>query len=328
MTLAISGLSPNEWQAATRDERLDSLQELEIELSARQGRHVCSIETFPGPAGRFGNYNPSDPTHMHFNDRYLGPTGLFEAVSTVAHEGRHAYQHHCYSFPDKHPEVDKPTIDSWRENSKIQNYIRPTRENYEKYLEQPIEKDAYSYEATIINELNLHTLSRVSMNAQQTKTDVSHSDSQRQAPPPMEGGAVLMSPSTEALDEMRLAYYGDPVELSAKQFPKNGNQAPAQPRETIALPKNFAQALLDERNGGSAKGLAADEYTLLVKGESVPLMDGSIEMKFNESTDQYTVQCDKAQESALQKHLGELFSKQQPAERVQRQPASKDFERE
>ena len=39
-------------------------------------------------------------------------------------------------------------------------------------------------------------------------------------PPPMKDRPVFISYSTEYLDEMRLAYYGDPVQLSAEQFPK------------------------------------------------------------------------------------------------------------
>ncbi len=41
-----------------------------------------------------------------------------------------------------------------------------------------------------------------------------------QPPPPMKDGPTFISYSTEYLDEMRLAYYGDPVKLSAEQFPK------------------------------------------------------------------------------------------------------------
>jgi hypothetical protein len=34
------------------------------------------------------------------------------------------------------------------------------------------------------------------------------------------GYSMIGPPATEYLDEMRLAYYGDPVKLSAEQFPK------------------------------------------------------------------------------------------------------------
>ncbi len=39
-------------------------------------------------------------------------------------------------------------------------------------------------------------------------------------PPARKDGLTLISYSTEYLDQMRLAYNGDPVQLSAEQFPK------------------------------------------------------------------------------------------------------------
>lgn len=323
MNLKIAGLTENEWQAASRDERLLALQELENQLSDQQQRHTCDIKTFSGNPLEYGNYD--SPAHINLNESLLHADSLKDAVDTIAHEGRHAYQDHCICYPDDHPEVDATTIDAWRDN--FANYVDPDID-YEQYLNQPIEVDAFGYESTISKALNIQTQSRTSMEALQQSDATPQSPSRRQAPPAREGGPTFVSPSREALDKMRLEYYGDPVKLSAEQIPKQPAQDATAARETIALPKNYVQALLDEKNVGSAKGRAADEYALLVKGESVPVMDGSVELNYHEPTEQYVVQCDKDQESALQKHLADLISHNRDNRPEPQKAPSRDFERE
>ena len=58
-------------------------------------------------------------------------------------------------------------------------------------------------------------------------------NSKRQPPPPRKDAAILISYSTEYLDKLRLAYYGDPVKLSAEQFPKT--PATQQPTDENAV---------------------------------------------------------------------------------------------
>jgi hypothetical protein len=59
-------------------------------------------------------------------------------------------------------------------------------------------------------------------------------DNKRQPPPPRKDAPILITYSAEALEEMRLAYYGDPVKLSAEQFPKKPATKKPEDENTVA----------------------------------------------------------------------------------------------
>ena len=218
MKIDITGLSPAEWQAASRPERLATLQKLEDLLSDEQKRHGCTIQTYAADPFDCGYYNQQDPEQIHLNENLLGPESLNDSVATVAHEGRHAYQYHCICFPDEHPDVDKSTIDTWEANYK--KYVRPTID-FESYKNQPIEADAFSYEGQVIEAVKAMSLSldgaemtepsrTATEKYSDTKDDV-QPPAKRQAPPARADGVKLVSYSSEAHDAMRLAYYGAPT---------------------------------------------------------------------------------------------------------------------
>ncbi len=194
MNLRTAGLTQNDWGSASPDQRLVSLQELENQLSDQQQRHTCEIRIYAGNPSEYGYYSAKDPEHLYLNQSLLeDASSLKAAVETVAHEGRHAYQDHCICYPEDHPEIDQARIDLWRDN--FANYVPPDVD-YAKYRSQPIEVDAFDYEVSISEALNIPNLSRSAMPAQEHKPDAfERSGNRRKAPPAREDGPTFITPS-------------------------------------------------------------------------------------------------------------------------------------
>ena len=91
---------------------------------------------------------------MVLNERLLNSNEAKEVVKTYCHEYRHAYQLEMVNRNDK-PQFanlvhDKFEAEKWSKNFK--NYKHP-RDDYEQYLNQPVEKDAREFSEQIVRQL-------------------------------------------------------------------------------------------------------------------------------------------------------------------------------
>lgn len=92
------------------------------------------------PIGECGSYN--DRTNViTLNSRLLENSNPEEAMKTILHESRHAFQHYAIEHPDR-VSVDMDTISVWKENDEY--YIRPEWD-FEAYVNQPLEVDAEEF---------------------------------------------------------------------------------------------------------------------------------------------------------------------------------------
>lgn len=82
------------------------------------------------------------------NSNLLFDSNPEEAMKTIMHETRHAYQDFAINYPDK-VYIDDDTIKAWKENFK--HYISPELD-YEVYCNQPLEKDAEDFANRMWNE--------------------------------------------------------------------------------------------------------------------------------------------------------------------------------
>ena len=64
-----------------------------------------------------------------------------DVIDTIAHEGRHAYQHYAVEHPGFHP--DEHEVEYWRAN--FETYLQPNLYGFDAYWMQPVEVDARRY---------------------------------------------------------------------------------------------------------------------------------------------------------------------------------------
>jgi len=108
-------------------------------LCAVDGRDPPEVSQYDAHPGDYGFYDPENHT-LNFGSSELEHDDPREAVNTLAHEDRHAYQDWVLDHPKAHH--DAAEVDAWRDNS--DNYIRPELD-YEGYRNQPLERDVWAY---------------------------------------------------------------------------------------------------------------------------------------------------------------------------------------
>ena len=90
-------------------------------------------------------YGYFDEHAIHINTKMWDD--ISETVDTIAHEGRHAYQHYAIKHPMFHSNVEE--VASWRNNNIPGNYLSAEKYGQARYKAQPIEADAWTYASAI-----------------------------------------------------------------------------------------------------------------------------------------------------------------------------------
>lgn len=138
---SIEGLKQDVWKELQPCERLDALRTLESRLAEIQGRPPLPVVAESMDSAGF-----FDGEALHINVEHINdPTYRLEVIDTVAHEGRHAYQHYAVTHPGFHPNAQEVLY--WAANQ--QSYFHPKeiwgRFGLEYYMNQPVELDAWRY---------------------------------------------------------------------------------------------------------------------------------------------------------------------------------------
>lgn len=132
------------WSRLSEKERLNRLQSLENDMAKEQGRVARKVE--PRPTNYCGWYDREQPDKLFINQDYLDrrlPCDQYDAMNTVIHEGRHAYQHDCVEGKI-HTSPEKPeTLSMWSKNNTNEIYL--DTDDFSRYRFQPIEADANDY---------------------------------------------------------------------------------------------------------------------------------------------------------------------------------------
>ncbi|WP_027296441.1 hypothetical protein [Robinsoniella sp. KNHs210] len=146
--LASDTYSEEAWKNATPEERQELLKNYMNEIEGVLGINVKDEVNFfyekPKDGMITNGYYTDSKNRVSINsyiiDTYT-PEKSYFLFTTITHEMRHAYQHAAVDHPTDY-QVDKDTINSWKDNFK--NYIS-SDDGYENYRNQPVESDAREF---------------------------------------------------------------------------------------------------------------------------------------------------------------------------------------
>lgn len=158
----IEGTRFEDWQRLSPEERLEVLQKVENAAAEIEHRPTCVVKGQSLGQGHLGFYNPQDNTITINTDYLKGDYESYkESLSTVIHEGRHAYQHYNVNERQVHPSEGDCT--NWRENLHDnkwglfpENYGYQTVEEvgFQRYWMQPVEADARAFATDVYNKFS------------------------------------------------------------------------------------------------------------------------------------------------------------------------------
>ncbi len=143
------------WTFASVDERKRILQDYMTAVITIYGlQHVAAEITWANDATytersiTWGYYSPDTRT-VTLNERALSDDistwDCYELIGTVSHELRHAYQHEAIENPAEFM-VSEETVEAWRNNFPGYGEYISSSQDYQRYRDQPIERDARSFE--------------------------------------------------------------------------------------------------------------------------------------------------------------------------------------
>lgn len=134
------------WSKMDQSERKDALNTLAKDAGVAFRTNVLGVRFYNGPQSSRGYYN--NDGYLYLNEDVLtDETNRLDALDTVFHEGRHAFQRAATNNPNLHS-VERLQADTWANN--FINYISPNRVNMRRYFSQPIEVDAREFAASVL----------------------------------------------------------------------------------------------------------------------------------------------------------------------------------
>jgi len=139
--------SEENWDKMSGYERADALNTLAINAGEAFRTEVLGVKYYKGSPCSRGYYNGDG--YLYLNEDVLtNSRNRLDAIDTVFHEGRHAFQERA-AVDNVSCSIDRETAEEWGNNFPP-NYIRPGGINPMRYFQQPIEADAYNFAERII----------------------------------------------------------------------------------------------------------------------------------------------------------------------------------
>ena len=140
-SLALLREYEDKWRAArTEAEKKALLTQLLAKIQNILGTRANPNINFASlGGGTLGSYTPRHGL-ITINTNMLNSHNSIRLLKTIIHEARHAYQYEA-AFQGRHPSVSNETRQIWRDN--FQNYTTGSGNEYDKYYNQPIERDAF-----------------------------------------------------------------------------------------------------------------------------------------------------------------------------------------
>lgn len=142
------------WDGLSYSDRLSALQRAENAQAIKQGREPRKVKGVEMETGVSGHYNMAYPEYIQVNRDMVNASGEgrqnYSLLSTVYHEGRHAYQDDAIKGKIQNPKETPDTVQSWKKNYPNLGgvyYDGETKGTYQDYRYQPIEADANDYAA-------------------------------------------------------------------------------------------------------------------------------------------------------------------------------------
>lgn len=146
----IEGLSFEEWKELSFDERVEVLQKVENSIAEIAHRPACGINIENLGEGYYGYYSKS--THeITLNSQYIASDSYAdykEALDTIVHEGRHAYQDYNLNVREVHP--SEGDLSNWKSNEFEYGYQDAQTCGFAAYWLQPQETDARAFAEDVL----------------------------------------------------------------------------------------------------------------------------------------------------------------------------------
>lgn len=149
---SIEGLDFDDWKESSFNERMSVLQKLEDQISVIAHRPSCELATMDLNNGHFGYYSNNSNLIVINNDIIESNTfnDYREALDTLVHEGRHAYQNYNLYEREVHPRDGD--ISNWKLNEFSYGYQDAEHFGFKAYALQPLEADARAFAEDVLNE--------------------------------------------------------------------------------------------------------------------------------------------------------------------------------
>lgn len=133
------------WHAASEEERAAALHELAVDAGRALGVPIRGVRFYYGPADERGEYGGDGWLYLN-RDTIEDPRNRDDALDTIFHEGRHAFQDYAARDPEAYG-ISRETAARWQWN--FEHYIHPRRNRFA-YFNQPIERDARAFAAGVL----------------------------------------------------------------------------------------------------------------------------------------------------------------------------------
>ena len=148
----IEGIKPEEWEKLSPKEREEVIKRVHREIARAYHFPEAKVSAVDLPPKTYGSTSRRGD-RIYINRSLLERKDPREAVDTILHESRHAYQFYAIQHAWKFSSERRQEIEKWRKN--WNNYRDPTRWGFPEYWYQPVEVDARTFAQEARQQLGL-----------------------------------------------------------------------------------------------------------------------------------------------------------------------------
>ena len=134
------------WNQLSQEQRKDALDTLARDAGEAYRTQINGVVFFDGPPNERGYFNGDGYLYIN-SDCISDPRNRLDAIDTIYHEGRHAFQHAAISNPSKYG-ITSEQAQRWQDN--FNHYLSSSKFGYERYFNQPVEADAFGFADYVI----------------------------------------------------------------------------------------------------------------------------------------------------------------------------------
>lgn len=134
------------WSSLSISERQDALNTLAIDAGNAYRTEIKGCVFFDGPPNERGYFNGDGYLYIN-SDCLTDSNNRLDAIDTIYHEGRHAFQHAAIANPTKYG-ITSEQAKIWQDN--FNHYLSSSKFGYERYYSQPVESDAFGFADYVI----------------------------------------------------------------------------------------------------------------------------------------------------------------------------------